>query len=413
MKRLVPLCVVAPLLAAGCGEPDLEVRGVLDRVIGETVTLKLTSGDTGFSGDLELVDARARRFSAAALKINKKDDRELTFAVPAAAAQGKATARVGRTDDKNYTVPLEINRLALALDDKGAIEVLPLPPATISAGAIGGISAAGGQISLAPGGGELAILTQDQLHLLALKAPPAKPVAPAITQTGNAIAAVPGGVLVCTDSALTLVSFKGGSTSQISAPLAGCKALAADRAGTKAVVLNTCNSTSDCLTVYDIGTSITQVTNPPITLDNNPGARHVAMRPDGKGAVVADVDGIYGVWLDVAGVPNPVTVSWPGSSPSVAGLAMAPLATDEIFAAADATNKQVLLLGFDSTVLKQFIGGDIPLPEAPTAMGFGVGTQLFVATSTKVYSVDALNPGPPSAAGITAANPVLQLVVQP
>ena len=53
------------LMLLACGEPDLEVKGNLDRVVGETVTLKLESGKDGFSGKLDLIDAKARRYSAA------------------------------------------------------------------------------------------------------------------------------------------------------------------------------------------------------------------------------------------------------------------------------------------------------------------------------------------------------------
>jgi len=417
MTRALPLLSLCALLPiGGCGEPDLEVKGTLDRVIGETVTLNLEQGENGFSGEIELIDAGAHRFNAAALKANKADERKLSFVVPSGATPGKATARVERKDGDPFRVPLDVNRLVLALDDQGAIEVLPLSPASIPTGAIGGIDALGGQISLSASGGELAVLAQDQLTLLALGATP-KPVAPAIAQSGKAIVALPGGVLVCSDTALTFVSFQGGTTSQISTTLSGCKALAADRSGAKAAVLSTCDSdkdttNEDCLTIYDIGTSITQVTNPPISLDTNPSASHVAMRPDGKAVVVADSDAVYGVWLDVTGVPNPDAEKW-SQAASVVGIAMAPLGQGEIFAVADATSKQVVLYGFDKTDFKPFIGGAVALTEAPTALAFGAGTRLYVAAGTAIYTFDATQPDAPTAAGVSAASAVSTLAVQP
>ena len=73
MKRLTRACLVAaePVALAvafvtalgSCGDPALELRGELRRVVGESVTLALVQGDPVFSDALSLADA-ANRFPA-------------------------------------------------------------------------------------------------------------------------------------------------------------------------------------------------------------------------------------------------------------------------------------------------------------------------------------------------------------
>jgi len=415
-RQTLLVSLMLALLPTGCGEPSLEVRGTLDRVVGETVTLKLVEGKGGFSSTMELVDSQTVKYSSAALQVKKPEANELSFVVPAGIAQGKASARIDRDDSgEPYVVPLDINRLALALDDKGAIETLPLTPATLAPSAISSIDAAGGLISLSPSGGELAVLAKDQLNLLALGAS-SKPVGPGIAQTGGqAIAAVPDGVLVCTDSALLLVRIKQ-STSQISASITGCKAVAADSTGVRAVVLSTCDSDNDtneedCLTEFQIGSTISQVNR--FSLDMTPSATHVAMRSDGKGAVVADSSVVYGVWLDGVGF-TPVSVPWDQTA-AVVGIDVTDSSLGDLFAVADGTSKQVRFLGFDSNAnndLKRVF--DTALPETPIALSFGPDAVLYVAAGTKLYSLNAEKPAEaPALASISSANPILFLQVQP
>jgi len=415
--------VLLPALLAACGEPDLEVKGTLDRVVGEVVTLRLAAGEDGFSGTLELVDARARKFSGAALKVQKTDDKELSFVVPGGVAPGKATARVGRKDsDEDYNVPLDINRLALGLDDNGTIETLPLAPATLAPGSISRIEAAGGLVSLSPSGGQLAVLAKDELSLLALGAT-AKPVGPAIQQKdGRAIFAVPDGVLVCTDTALLLVRFKDGNTSQLTATIAGCQGVAGDDDGTVAAVLHTCDSDSDttmedCVTVFQIGSALTEVTNQKnISLDAKPDATHIAMTADGKGVVVADPELIHGLWLgDGSKAPEPVAVKW-GQAATIVGLDRGPFSLGDLFVAADAATKTVLLLGFDPNAGHLFkkLKEEITLPDTPTAMAYGLGTQLYVASGTKLYLLDAEQPQKEAEElQLAGASKLLSLAVQP
>ena len=80
----------------GCSDSSLEVRGSLDRVVGETVTLSLVEGETGFSGEVELIAADQTPFSTAALKVQQTDERKLTFVIPPGIAAGRAVAKAAR-----------------------------------------------------------------------------------------------------------------------------------------------------------------------------------------------------------------------------------------------------------------------------------------------------------------------------
>jgi hypothetical protein len=412
--------ILLPSLLAACGEPDLEVKGNIDRVVGEVVTLKLEAGEDGFSGNLELVDARAHKFEAPALKIQKLDDKKLSFVIPVGAAPGKATARVGRKDsDESYNVPLDINRLLLGLDANGTIETLPLSPATLNPGSISDINAAGGFISLSPSGGQLAVLAQDQLSLLALGAA-AKPVGPAIQQKdGKAIYAVPDGVLVCTSSALLLVRFKDGNTSQLTATIAGCQAVASDDTGTLAAVLHTCDSDADttmedCVTVFEIGSALTEK-HKSISLDAKANATHIAMTSDGKGVVVADPEKLYGLWLDTTSAPKPIAVEWKQAA-TVIGIDRGAFALGDLFVVADAATRKVLLLGFDPNAgyLFKKLKEEITLPDTPTAMAYGLGTQLYIAAGTKLFLIEAEQPlKEAEELQLAAANKLISLVAQP
>ncbi len=78
MNARASILALAALLAAapGCGEKPLEVRGALDRVIGEKVSLELVEGNATFSGDLTLrtADTTIRGDS---LQVTKESDRSL------------------------------------------------------------------------------------------------------------------------------------------------------------------------------------------------------------------------------------------------------------------------------------------------------------------------------------------------
>lgn len=411
----LPFVILAlAALLVRCGEPDLEVQGITDRVVGETVTLTLVEGESGFSGTVELRDAKGQSFPENGLRVNKVDERKLSFVIPTGIAAGSARAKVGRKDEGTYDVPLKINRLALALNDQGAVEVLPLPPATITPSSLPGVSATGGHVALASTGGEVAVLGQDQVSRFALGQTP-KAVGPGLEQKGGrALAAVPDGLLLCSDAAVILLKFVQGKVTQTTAPFNGCRAVAADGQGTRAAVLSTCDTDSDsqledCLTVLDIGASFTVGT--PISLDDAPSAMLVSMTTDGKGAVVADQAAVYGLWLDTPN-PLPVTETF-GMAANIVDLTRGPSSVGDLFAVADSDGKRVIYLGFDNNSFKK-LTAESPLPEAPVALAFGRQSELYVAVGQTLYALDAEHPQvEPSLLSVSSAGAIRSLVVQP
>ncbi len=293
----------ALVLLCACGEPELEVRGVLDRVVGEKVQLKLVEGETGFSGEAELVDSEGTSFKAGALKIVASGEKKLTFSVPPGVAPGKATARVRRKgEDGAYNVPLQINRLVLAATSTGVVELIPLAPASLSVSTLSGLDASGGSLALSPGGGDLAVFSQSQVNVYGLGKTPKK-ITGLQQGSGSAMAAIPGGVLICVADNSTppienLVAIKyEPSVSEVPKAFPGGQAIAADATGTKAVILHSCDTNNDsikedCITVLTISGGTISIAPTPIKVDDTFSAQHVAMTSDGNAVVVADEHGL-------------------------------------------------------------------------------------------------------------------------
>jgi len=419
---------LALALGGGCGEKSLEVKGALDRVIGETITLELTQGEKAFNGELTLRAADNTSFKGADLKLDKKSDRLLSFSLPPGIAAGSATAQLGRSGDGSlYEVTLHVNRLLLTLDEKGTLESWPLAPATLGKSSQS-VGTAGGRLAISNAGGEAALAASDQVRLLGL-GPEVKDVTAGIQQTGVlALAAISGGALVATDQSLILFRFaKGQQTTQTATPFKGARAVATSSAGDLAVVLSACDTTSDgtadadCLTEVAIGASALTPGRQTV-LDSTPGATSVALSADGKQAVVADSEVVYGLYLGA----SPARVSslkWTFEKAAFTaqpiGLDRAPATVSgqavELFAAAEKAKSQLLLLAFSPSTNDLIALAAVTLPEAPAALSFGRRTELYVAASKTLYTLDAglAAPAVSKLEAITPGNAITALSVQP
>lgn len=401
----------------GCSDSNLEVRGSLDRVVGETVTVTLLEGETGFSGEVDLVASDQTPFSSAALKIEQVDDRTISFVVPPGIAPGRAVAKVARVDESGtYDIPLTISRLALALTSTGVVEVLPLPPTVLKSSALQDVDATGGHLALTSSGGEVAVMAQDQINVLPL-GKSSNNTFPGIQQNnGKALAAIPGGVVVCTDTAVFRFKHDQGQTTKTDVLLPDCSAIAVSADGTKAVVLSTCDTDNDsikedCLTELKLESSIT--IGAQVSLDPTPSASMVSLRRDGMGAVVPDTKEIYGVWFDPV-APVVTKVTWaPPATP--AGISRGESSLGDLFAVGDSSSGRIRFVAFDTkagNTLKPV--SDLDLKEIPTALGFGRRAELFVAAGTKLYQVNAQVQQPKAEAlEVSASSEVSALLVQP
>jgi hypothetical protein len=415
--RSLGLCCVL-LVTASCGEQELEVRGLLDRVVGETVKLELVEGEPDLSGDVELLDREKRTFKAGALKIGGTGKSKLSFVVPPQIASGPAVAKVGRkTGSETYDVPLQINRLALTASSSGAVELLPLPPkSTLKPSLLKGVDAGGGMITLSPDGGRVVVLAKGEITVHTLGKTP-KRITGLQQADGVAMAAIPKGVLICTTSAIVVLKYEP-KVVQGSKPFTNCRAVAADSAGTAAVLLHSCDSDSngskeDCLTTMKLsGNTVTL--GSAISIDTTVSASHVAMRADGKAAVVADTDTLYGFWFGSGGSPTRTSVTqpdWPKGA-SVEGISRGLSSLGDIFAVADAYTKTVYFVSFDVKVLKKI--SDLSLKETPSAIAFGRKAELYVASGTTLYTANAQYMNPEAQqVGVSPSNSVSALVVQP
>jgi len=409
-----------------CGEGELEVRGILDRVVGETVTLELVEGEGEFSGKLEMVGMDNVKYTQAILKAAKKSPQKVTFVIPPDVAQGQARVLVHRNQPPALVVPLQINRLAFALDIRGILEILPLPPTTMlrSTMSIGGTT---GKLSLSPAGDMLAALTKDQVRLLSVGLQP-KNLATSISQSGaTCLAALPSGVLVGTDSEVVLYLLSNGIKQDATFAVPGCTEIAVDQNGTVAVVLSKCDTDadkvpdSDCITHLELGLSPTA--SPTTTIDNTPNATSIQLTQDGKSAVVVDASAIYGVNLETVISITFTKLAWGfAASPVDMARSSAPEEVSgqsvDLFAIAEGTKNAVYLVGIDKGDIKWVRSGNqqlvVSLPETPTQLSFGRRLDLYVASSAKLYRVEELWAQPKLISlGLSTTNPMVSLVAQP
>lgn len=408
VASLVALCLVG-----ACSTPEPEIRGVLDRLVGEPVTIELVQGSATFTEEVRLTDAGGVAFDAASLVFKRVNDTTVTFTIPTGVAPGAATLSLGRDGEAvPYRVPLQLNRAALAYSDQGALELLPLPPATIATTSLtgGGTPA---QLALSPGGGQVLVLSGTRLRTVN--------VGRGLSDVGTGfnvagatcVATLPDGAVVGTSSSVLLltVTAMGQITQQASFPIPGVRAIATDRKGLRAAVLSACDTNRDDLPDADCVTELVLGSTPSVgrqfVLDSTPSASFVALRSDGQAAVVADNDAIYGVTFSSA---PPTKLQWMAPARPV-GIDRGPSPLGDLFAIGDGASNLVQLVGFDGEVLKPV--SQIKLAEPPTALAFGRRSELYVATGTKLHQLDAATASPtPKLLNVAGSRPILALQVQ-
>lgn len=424
------------MLFLGCGGDDLEITGNTQRVVGETVVLELKEGDVNLSGQLELWAADGQRFTQTDLSVQKKGDNVLSFVVPPDVASGQARVRVlhdGEDQGGRYLVPISITRLALSLDAKGALEVLPLPPSTLApqtltVGQVTGTS----RLSLSPGGGKLAVLAGGNVSLMTLSRKPKDLSASLSMPGGRCLCALADGLMVGSEGEVKLLGLIEGKgfTQKNSFAVSGCVDVAVDDAGTRAVVLHRCDADSDgaqddCITELQLGATA-QVGNP-VKLDGTPSAVAVRLSSKGESGVVADRDAIYGLWFGTGtGAPGTVAVStlpWAASASPVglartSGTTRVSDKTVHLYAVADAGQNRVVFASIDNQRANWVLLGDkplsVPLTAAPTHVAFGRRLDLYVLAGGQILKVDHLQARPTVVStGLTTTGTADAFVVQP
>lgn len=430
--RILAAVVLAMLLALPSCGGDLQIKGSLERVVGETVTLALVSGEPTFNGQLSLRAPDLTMLDAGSLQANRKDDRTLSFLIPAGIAAGHAVAVVGQNGGGTYEVPLRISRLAVVLEEGGSLEAWPLSPSSLPRAGLPTGTATGARLALSPTGGELAVAAGDEVRLLALGAE-IRDIGAGIKQSGVlALSAGPAGkVLVATAEALILFQFtRGEQTTQAAVNFKDIRALAIDATGESAVVLYGCDTDTDgipdaaCLEKVLLSPSLSRDISSRVPLGAGPQASVLAVSRDGKGVVVADDKGIHGLYAAGA-TPRKSTVGWSvngsaftGAQPVGADRAGAVVSGQDVdlFAVAERSQQLVDLVAFNPAAegnLQRV--GTMPLAEPPSRLSYGRRTLLYIATGKSLLSVDVglASPTVNPVAEVTPASNISGLVVQP
>jgi hypothetical protein len=430
MRRLAAFGLAALLALPSCGG-DLQVKGSVERVVGENVTLALVSGEPTFNGQLSLRASDHTVLDASALQANRMDERTLSFVIPAGIAAGSAVAVVGQSGGGTYEVPLRISRLAVVLDESGGLEAWPLSPSSLPRTGFPTKTGPGARLALSPTGGELAVVAGDEVRLLALGAE-IRDIGAGIKQSGVlALAAGPAGqVLVATADALILFQFRRGEqTTQAAVTFKDIRALAIASSGESAVVLYGCDTNTDgildaaCLEKVLLSPSLGRDSGSRVPLDAGPEASVLAVSRDGKGVLVADSKGIFGLYAEAP--PRKSTVGWSvngsaftGAQPVGADRAGAVVSgqTVDLFAVAEKSKQLVELIAFNpgaGGTLQRV--GTLPLSEPPSRISYGRRTQLYVAAGKGLLSVDVglASPTVSPVAEVTPTANISGLVVQP
>ncbi|MBK8480554.1 MAG: hypothetical protein IPL40_05205 [Proteobacteria bacterium] len=390
-----PLCVVA-LAALGCGD-GLSVKGRLDRVIGEPLTIELIEGKPTFGSDVTLVDAAGKVFEADALRARLVSPRELSCLIPRGAQVGPARLRLPRQGTSSeYAIPLTVSRLLIALDEAGAVHALPLAGSVV-AGAQLDTARPVAQLSLSPSGGQLAVVTvpsedapHGQLRLYALAAEPRLLHTLDLEQAPAAVAATDDGVVVATAAQLAFyrADRENGLQTAFTAALAQVQGLAVAAEAPVAAVLLRCDSNNDGTVDADCVARLAldredaaQQLSATTVLDSTPSARLIALRRDGLAVVVADTQVVYGVLYD--GATARVTAqAWDPSPAEPTSIDDAPSGIGDIFAISDRRNGVVFVVGFNPAANNDLgvVRRSPVLDIAPVALSFGRGTDLLVAS---------------------------------
>jgi hypothetical protein len=432
-RRQRRLALAAPwlLLVAACSG-ELELRGTLDRVIGETVTVELVEGGSDLTGQATLVGSNGARFGPNALKLKQPAPRTLTFVSPMDVPAGAARLEVGRADGgPPYMVSLQINRLALALDIRGTLDLFPLPAASVKR-TTQALGSGQGQISLTPQGEMLASVVGGNLRLISVGSTAQglklTNLAAPIKQPGALyVSAVPGGALVGSDSEVVFFKLDRGIKQVATFAIKGCKDIASDRQGARAVVLSACDTDnsgsvdSDCLTELRLGTSPGLVRT--LAFDRKPDAVAVGIALGGGKAVAVDPDGIWGFFLGDPKAIRSNRVPW--------GFSAAPTDLDrtakqqqvnnravDVFAVSESSRKTIWVVAFDGQRLKRVLLGDrplqVPTSAAPTRLAFGRRMDLYFAAGNTLYMVQDLGTQPRvRGLGLTTTNNIASLEAQP
>ncbi len=355
LTLLTNALVLALFAFTGCSS-ELEVKGDSQRLVGEKVVFALLEGADVFDKEVSFVDAKGTIVKTPELGLMTPDEHTISFFIPAGTAAGPATAKIQKKgQEATYDVPLTISRVGFALDAKGQIETLPLPPSSVEP-TTASAGQTGQDLAISPDGRLLISLASDEIHFWTMGKSLNSVAALTLSNT-RCIAALPGGVAVGTSTSIQVYNYEEGkgTTTGPSLTLSGTVALGVSADGKRAVALTHCDTNADTIPDSDCAVAIDLAATPPtirqtIELDKHVSATLLAVGQDGRSAVVADTAVLYGLNFST----NPAKRSefaWPTAQPTAIARTVATIAGQptDLFAIADTTTKEIRAVGFNGT----------------------------------------------------------------
>lgn len=395
-RRVGGLLALALLCSCAAGEP--EVRGDIERLVGETITVELVEGDPTLAGQAELVDASGKRFDSKAINTHATSNKQLEFVIPAGVAAGPATLHLARQDQEgDYRVSITIDRVAAAMAGDEIVHFIPLPPSVLSPFSVT-LGAAPSALSWLPSARYLATLSGDQVSFIRPSKQPEIDTSVRVPGASS-IAALPDGALVGTPSAIVLVRLEQNGIAAHKGQLAvtHTKALAVTPTGDKAVALTECDTDddltvdADCLVPIDLSPDTPRF-DAPVPINASPSATAVAIDPTGVHAVTADRDAIIGVDFSVDPPNNVTKLAWP--DPPGEPVAVERTQTvingniEDIFSVAEGRNMMISSAAFADHQIQRLQQVPLQMTTAPEHMAFGRGTDLYITSGTSAFKVD-------------------------
>jgi hypothetical protein len=419
------------LLAACETTPD--IKGPTRFVVGQRVTLELEVGDAFVDGELTLVDAAGREYTASDPDLEYDFDSEslIRFTVPHGIASGTALVTVGTTGAEPYEFEVEIVRLYGVLNVSGTLAFYGLEGGDQQYSSYT-VGTGPGFLSLSAAGDRLLAVaaSEGELHFLELTTNSLEPYAPSVSlgiplgrgallDRGAVVASEQGVGYIgqLPDGSLVLDTWL--ETGAVTAVAAAPKSNRAVAVGTSG------DATGQVNVMYRINANL----QPPALVDNDgvviggtlDGVFDVAMTPDGVvGIAVNGLDGnLIGVVFE-NDPPVPTTTPLPAED----------LGCTRLVAEADSQWLAVLCEESRTVSIFSVLNGgfthsvsapvdpravETHLQQVPVDAGFAPGGVLYVLLTDGAVSRVDPSTDPPTVTMLRQAqsNPGTALLVQP
>lgn len=423
---LFAVCVASTLLACEAGKA--EIRGTTARVVGDRVILDLIEGDEPFSPIVSLQTADGTTYDREQLRVERQSGgRTIELYIPPGVATGPALLEVGQEgSERNYEVPLTIDRLAVFLTDQQEVHLIPLSAGQVAPRSFK-VASTPVFFSVSEDASTMAVVSSADLLLLRMTGRtdergvtirlPSGAVHGAVALPDGAIVALEDQSVTPSRTLLQRYTRNDGELSRSDSRTLQTntvRAIAAvDRSPSdpRVAVLAECAGGGDCVAWVDLKTEANDDEIEFHKLDDTTSAASIALGSDGLLVAVPDTDGIYGIFFDEGGqVSKSQPLSWNQAEPAdpvgiartrtLVGTTGADTSAQDVFAAVDRANHVLRLFGAPAGDLRELQQQPPPMGITPLAFAFGRDREIYLLSDQQ--QLQAITAGNTSTDGTSA-----------